>query len=280
MGWRGYIHHPRKTVFFWSQKAACTSLFGFLAEDVEVPKGDKRFFHTHSDAYFECLRMMRKERYLSVILARHPVTRIISAYINKFCQYRSRPLHVRADLEPFAQELHDLYCREAGITGAAAETNVMSFIQFLDTVAICRAARPEPELPINGHWETQVPAVLLGRGLYYDRILHVETLKDDLGALARDLGMPYTPRQMNRTNLPESAEDGALVEVPACEIASHDFSYDNFITQASLERIKSLYAVDFATFGYPSDPAAMKAPGYRFKTRHRNWRSVLPHLPR
>lgn len=279
MGWRGYIHHPRKTVFFWSQKAACTSLFGFLAEDVEVPRSDKKFFHTNSDPYPACLRALRRQRYRSVIQVRHPVTRIISAYINKFCLYRSRPLQTRGDLEPFARDLHDLHCRMHGIAGEEAEINSMSFAQFLDTIAQRRADHPVPEHPINGHWETQVPAFLLERGLYYDRVLHVETLKDDLTALARELGMPYTPRQMNRTHLPEAAFDGVLVEVPAREITGYDFSYDNFITPATLARIHDMYRADFTTFGYPLAPHPKGQP-YRFRAPRRSWRSRLPYFPR
>lgn len=279
MGWRGYIHHPRKTVFFWSQKAACTSLFGFLAEDVDVPRGDKKFFHTNSQPYPICLRALRKQHYRSVIQVRHPVTRIISAYINKFCLYRSRPLRMREDLEPFAQDLHDLHCRLQGITGAAAEANTMSFVQFLNTIRQRRADHPAPEHPINGHWETQVPAFLLKRGLYYDTVLHVETLKEDLGALAQKLDMPYTPRQMNRTQLPGASFDGVLVDVPACEIAAHDFSYDNFITPETLAQIQQMYRADFTTFGYPLTPHP-KGQAYRFKAPRRSWRSWLPHYPR
>lgn len=247
MGWRGYIHHPRQTVFFWSQKAACTSLFGFLAEDLNVPKGNKKFFHTNSQPYHKCLEALRKRHYRGVILARHPVTRSISAYLNKFCIYRNKPLLSRDDLEPFAQDLHDFYCAQ---TGTAPRENKMSFLDFLETVRAIRASVPQRERPINGHWETQVPEFLIDWGFAYDMVLRVESLETDLTTLSRELGMPYTPRQMNRTPLSEIAFEGNLTEVPACEVASYDFSYENFTTEETLKRIQGLYQVDFDVLDY------------------------------
>ncbi len=257
MGWRGYIHIPKKTVFFWSQKAACTSLFRFLADNIEVPPENKRYFHLNSQSYKQCLEVMRKKRYRSVILARHPVTRSISAYLNKFCVYRGRSLMMRDDLEPFAQELHDLYCTERGLE---TERNIMTFAQFLDTVAALHDQRLKPRLPVNGHWETQVPGFLLDEGLHYDDIIHVEALDSELGALAADLGMRYHSRQMNKTQIADERYGGSLVDVPGHEISEYSFGYENFITPLTLRRIQSLYAVDLETFGYRPEPALRKQP--------------------
>ncbi|MFD2741467.1 sulfotransferase family 2 domain-containing protein [Sulfitobacter aestuarii] len=242
-------------MFFWSQKAACTSLFHFLAENVDVPPENKRYFHLNSQSYKQCLPAIRRQGYRSVILARHPVTRSISAYLNKFCLYRGKILRQRKDLEPFAQELHDLHCARRGITAPHDQANTMSFLEFLDNVASLHAARPKTELPVNGHWETQVPAFLLKQGLRYDDVVHVEALEAELGSLATRLDMRYRPRRMNRTTLAEKRHQGPLVDVPARDVAAHDFGYENFITDETLTRIEALYAVDFRTFGYPLRPA-------------------------
>jgi len=251
MGWRGYIHAPRKVVFFWSQKAACTSLFTFLAEDVDIPPGDRNFFHTRSDPYPRCLKVIREHGYRSVILARHPMTRSISAYFNKFCVYRDRPLRTRDDLEPFAQDLHDLHC---AITGAEPQRNGMTFVQFIDAVEARFARRTNIRHPINGHWESQVPGFLIGPDLQYDTILHTETLERDMTELAAGLGMPYHPRQMNSTKFAQDRHDGPLIDIPACDMTHHAFGYDNFITSDTLARIGQLYAQDFKVFGYPPSP--------------------------
>ena len=251
MGWRGYIHPPRKTVFFWSQKAACTSLFGFLGQDIPTARGDKKFFHTHSASYNICMKALYTQGYQSVSLVRHPVTRCISAYFNKFCIYRDQPLRLRTDLEPFAQELHDLHCET---TGAYPEHNTMSFMQFLDAIETSYAQRELTKHPINGHWDSQVPAFLIQQGLYYDDILRVERLEHDLSAIAHKLEMPYQPRQMNRTSLATETAPQSMIDVPACDVTKQPFGYDNFITDTTLARIHKIYAPDFAILGYPLSP--------------------------
>lgn len=251
MGWRGYIHPPKKTVFFWSQKAACTSLFHFLADNMEERPEHKRFFHINSQSYKPCLQAIKRKRYRSVILVRHPVTRSISAYLNKFCTYRGKTLATRDDLEPFAQDLHDLYCAERGLS---TDHNIMSFAQFLDTVAALHSQRAKTELPVNGHWETQVPAFLLDQGLRYDDVIHVEALEKELGALAAKLGMTYHAKQMNKTGVARDKPSGSLIDVPGREVTQHNFGYESFITPLTLRRIQTLYATDFTTFGYAPEP--------------------------
>ncbi|MDU8912155.1 sulfotransferase family 2 domain-containing protein [Aestuariicoccus sp. MJ-SS9] len=252
MGWRGYIDKIHGCVFFWSQKAACTTLFGFLADNMTPAPAHKKYFHTQSLPYHHCLPAIKRQRLQSAILVRHPVTRIISAYFNKFCLYQGRVLRTRDDLEPFARDLHDLYGQ---ITGAPRQANVMTFEGFLDAVAHLHANRDKPRHPVNGHWETQVPPFLVAEGLRYDHIVHVERLDAEMTALARALGMRWTPRAMNRTERGEGPlHPGYLGDVPARDVAGYAFSYDNFITDATLAKIHALYATDFEMFGYPLRP--------------------------
>jgi len=273
MGWRGYIDDERRTVFFWSQKAACTTLFNFLADNMAERPVHKRYFHIHSRPYAPCLEATRTHGYRSVILARHPVTRVISAYFNKFCLYRGQRLLSRGDLEPFAQDLHDRYRARRE---QPDEANTMSFEDFLDTVAQMHAERPRPRLPINGHWETQVPPFHGDLGLRYDTVVHVENLDAEMAALARELGMRYRPRAMNRTDLTAAPDKGYLGRVPAREVSGMNFGYDNFITRTTLARIHAIYAVDFAVLGYPPDPRTGPAA-----TRlARSWRQLRHYATR
>lgn len=251
MGWRGYIDEPHDTVFFWSQKAACTTLFTFLADNMDPRPEKKNHFHRQSQSGRLCREAIAARGLRSVILARHPVTRAISAYFNKFCVYRGRALQVRADLEPFAQELHDLWCMRRGKT---TETNLMAFEDYLDTVAHLHASREKPNAAINGHWETQVPPHL-AREISYDHILRVETLDADLSALAAELGMTWRARAMNRTETGDGARaEGYLGQVPAHEVAALNFGMENFVTPVTLARIGQIYAVDFKVLGYPPAP--------------------------
>lgn len=251
MGWRGYIHDDSRTVFFWSQKAACTTLFNFLADNMPQRPASKQYFHTHSVPFRGCAQALSDRNYRSVILARHPATRIISAYFNKFCIYRGRRLLRRSDLEPFAKDLHDLYCTR---TGADVADNTMSFEQFLDAIGHLHATRPRPENLINGHWETQVPAFYKAEGIHYDFVVHVERLDVELSRVARKLGLNYTPRVLNRTRLPKTPVEGYLGNLSARDLGDMNFNYDNFISPATLATIQHIYGIDFDTLSYSLDP--------------------------
>ncbi|TCP61696.1 sulfotransferase family protein [Rhodovulum bhavnagarense] len=251
MGWRGYIDAPHGVVFFWSQKAACTTLFGFLADNMDPRPTRKQHFHLESKGSRKCLEAIEAEGHRAVILARHPVTRCISAYFNKFCQYRGKSLRHRDDLEPFARDLHDHFC---AMRGHKTDDNILTFEDFLDTVADLHATRPKPHLPINGHWDTQVPAHLVQAGFAYDEVIRVETLDRDMPALAERLCMRWTPRTMNRTRVAETPTKGYLGTLPAREVAAYPFGYANFITPDTLARIGEIYEVDFTMFGYQPTP--------------------------
>ncbi|MFY0632362.1 MAG: sulfotransferase family 2 domain-containing protein [Vannielia sp.] len=251
MGWRGYIDEARGVVFFWSQKAACTTLFEFLTANMAERPADKHHFHDASKPTGPCREAIEGRGFASVILVRHPVTRIISAFFNKFCLYEGRRLAQRDDLESFARALHDQFCRRQGVKLAE---NLMSFEQFLATIEAEMRARDKPHLPINGHWETQMPPWLAAQGFRHDVVLHVEALDRELGALAGELGMVWQPRRSNSTRTARRPEPGYLGDIPARRVALHGFGYDNFITPATLAQIRRMYAVDFESFGYPDAP--------------------------
>lgn len=270
MGWRGFVDEDRKTVFFWSQKAACTSLFTILADNISPRPTDKKYFHTNSQSYRTCLPLVRKKGYRSVILVRHPVTRIISAYFNKFCLYRGKSLQTRADLEPFAIELHDQWCRQ---NGQDSSDNLLTFEDFLAVVATMHANRRNPFTPINGHWDTQMPSFLCEQGFSYDHILHVESLDEDMATLAPQLGLHFTPRSMNKTPVAAVPHAGYLGNVPACQVAEYPFSYENFITPDTLTQIQQIYRGDFTQFGYPLEPGKAE-PKHIPGTGQHWWRRI------
>ncbi|MFD2173093.1 sulfotransferase family 2 domain-containing protein [Rhodobacter lacus] len=250
MGWRGYIDDTHETVFFWSQKAACTTLFNMLADNMPERPESKSHFHLASMSYKACLTAIETRGYRSVIVARHPVSRSISAYFNKFLVYRDRRLLTRDDLEPFAQDLHDRFCQMVGATGCTE--NIISYEQFLATVVQMRAdLEQKPEIPINGHWETQVPAILQKRGFRYDRIIHAEALDAELGAFCAEVGLIYRPRQLNRTRLAAERHEGYLGHLPAREVSALNFGPENFISEQTLATLEDYYRVDFEMLGYP-----------------------------
>lgn len=251
MGWRGFIDDRRKTVFFWSQKAACTTLFNLLADNLDPRPTSKNFFHKQSSAYPKCLAAIEQQDYRSVILVRHPVTRVISAYFNKFCIYRDTPLKQRDQLEAFAQVLFDRYCESQQIE---TTQNIIPFEGFLETIALMQSTKPLPDRPINGHWETQFPHFLAKRGFEYDHILRVESFDQDMAALAPKLGLTFHPRTMNKTKIAEEPYKGYLGCTPAQDVTDYAFGYQNFLNDWTKNRIHEIYAVDFERFGYAPLP--------------------------
>lgn len=247
MGWRGYIDDTRKTVFFWSQKAACTTLFAILADNMTPRPARKGVFHRDSFAYPRCLITIRDHGYRSAIVVRDPVARVISAYLNKFCLYDGKPLRHRSDLEVFAQALLDEHRAFHGLT---SEANTITFRQFLDSIGRMSANRPSPRKPINGHWETQMPPFLVAEGFRHDHVIRVENFEADMKALADLVGLSFVPRVMNRTDRAPRDACGFLGDTPACDLAGQALDNRSFLDDGIRAQIARLYAVDFDTFGY------------------------------
>ncbi|SEL72132.1 Sulfotransferase family protein [Roseivivax marinus] len=256
MGWRGYIDDDRKAVFFWSQKAACTTLFRVLADNMAEPPEKKKHFHTESVPYWRCRPKIDDEGYRAVILVRHPTLRAISAYFNKFVIYRGKPLKRRADLESFSQDLHDRYVTR---TGADPQANTMTFEDYLDTVEALMANRPRPGHPVNGHWDTQAPEALIRDPDFgYDHIVRVEHFARDMRGVGRALGLKVKPKRENPTEV--SGHGSYLGAVPAREVAEYPFGYADFLSARNLEQIARIYAIDFEAFGYDPDPRRPGGP--------------------
>jgi hypothetical protein len=255
MARRGFVDIHSHTVFFWSQKAACMTLFRTLA--AAYGEGTRNIhFIRRSKPWQECLQLIHTEGYRSVVIARHPVLRAISCYLNKFCIYRDRPLTRRAQLEVFAQALHDRFCTGRGLQ---TDANVMSFEEFLATIATLFAERPDANAPsVNGHWDTQVPPAMVDAGFRYDRVVHVEQLNTEFAALCAELGLPFDASAVNATPIrPPAADAGYLGRTEARNVATGPFDHAGFLSQAVIDRVSGLYAPDFAMFGYPAVPAGM-----------------------
>lgn len=247
MGWRGYIDDTRKTVFFWSQKAGCTTLFAILADNIDPRPTAAMYFHRQSAAYPRCLTAIREHGYRSAIVVRDPMPRAISAYLNKFCVYHDKPLTCRADLEVFAQALLDAHNARHGLD---LQSNTITFRQFLDSIAEMARNRVSPRKPINGHWETQMPPFLVAEGFVHDHVVRLENFDTEFAALADLTGLRFVPRVMNRTARATQAVAGFLGDVPACEMAGQAFDYRNFIDDDTVAAVRMLYCTDYATFGY------------------------------
>lgn len=257
MGWRGIVDHERETVFFWSQKAACTTFFALLGQNRTPRPESKQVFLHLSLPWADCRHYLSDRHYRSVIVARHPLSRLISAYLNKFVVHYGRPLRHHLGLEPFARDMHLDICAAAGRDPTVNRT---SFDEFLAAVARDHAARPDPWTPVNGHWDTQVPPPLAAWGYRYDRVVCVERLDVELAALARDLNLQWDGTALNRTDYADPAQAGAdyLGHLGADMLHSRPYTAANFVSDATIATAWALHAGDYDVFGYgalPGPPA-------------------------
>lgn len=255
MARRGYIDAHTRTVFFWSQKAACTTLFRTLSAAYGEDTRNIHFIR-RSKPWQDCLPLIRSEGYRSVVIARHPVLRAVSCYLNKFCIYRDLPLTRRGQLEIFAQALHDRYCT---LNGLRTGENLMTFEDFLEIVSVLFAERPDANAPnVNGHWDTQVPPAMVEMGFRYDRVVHVENLNAEFAALCSEFGLPFDALAVNVTPVrPPSDGTPYLGRTPARAVALGQFDHAGFLSPQVIQRVSDLYAPDFAMFGYPAVPPGM-----------------------
>lgn len=248
MGRRGIIDEATRTVFFWSAKSACQTLFQTLADHYGKPK---TAFNTGSQPWPLCVERIQKDGFRSVVLVRHPAIRLVSAYLNKFLDFQGKELRDRSQLEPFAQELFD---RHRALHGGNSSRNDLSFEAFLDTVVHMHRVRRNPSGPdVNYHWDTQVPPRLLEMGVVYDHVLRVETLDRDLERLCANLGISYMPKRLNASQLGDAGHGYLGDRVPA-ELFGRPYAHRDFLSKESLALIREIHDVDYRTFGYAEDP--------------------------
>jgi len=263
MGWRAFIDKERKVVFFWNQKAACTTLHFFLMDNLTPRPKERSYFLGHCKDFNVARRFVREEGFKSVILVRHPVTRAVSAYFNKFVIFEGHRLMTRTVMERVSTVSQVFFDQWQAMSGATGDDNNMTFEDFLKTVAHIHAERKDPNEPVNGHWDTQIPQAVVDTGFRYDHVLYVESLSNDLAKLARKLDMTYEPRNLNATPKAKTAIN-YVGDRPARLLTMEDLRYENFYSPETLAMMYKIYGRDYRKFGYGMVP---KSPEFSWQDR-------------
>ncbi|HMO71649.1 MAG TPA: sulfotransferase family 2 domain-containing protein [Paracoccaceae bacterium] len=261
MGWRAFPDHHRRILFFWSQKSACTTLFRLIADNMARPPEAKQWFVLHSVPLPMARDLIERHGFRSVILVRHPASRMVSAFLNKFVVHYGQPIPRHGAMEPFARDLHADICAHAG---RRPGPNCSTFEEFLAAVARLHATRPDPWARLDGHWDTQAPPRLAETGFRYDHILRVETMDADLARVAPELGLIWRPTALNRTDYAPGETDAYLGRTPAQRLLALPYRPGNFLNTLNLSLIRAVHAGDYRLFGYgfrPGDPVADPAAG-------------------
>lgn len=263
------IDYKKKIVVFWSMKAACTSLTGWFynrylpavydPEALGLIKGHAPREWLRKNGYVADemvgMRLMADNGFTGIAWVRHPMSRAISAYINKFVDYNGTPLKQYEDLEPFAKTLaRKLYAHKGWDLNAY---NGFSFLDFLGFVQKVFDA-PETFGRLDPHFAPQL--VNSYDENPFDHILKVEDSEACETILSDQFGFPYTTRRANQSNYGTGLTD-KLDSLPATDLIPlyGQFGPENLITEQSVALATSLYGQDYRIFGYDALPPAMPA---------------------
>jgi len=272
MSRQAYVDHKKKLILFWSPKVACTSLVhwfthgalglepGYVKE--KTPYKDARAWLKGEGYHVDHViakNMIERGGYQSVVVSRHPATRALSAYINKFVRYQNRQIDVPMKLEHFSKQAYKAW---KGIPPRAVIKNYegLSFIEFLthirDDVAKARETKDEPQL--NNHWNTQVPFRFLDWDFKYDHAFQLESFGKAIDWLNKEYGMAAPEARTNVTKYGTEAKPDAA-HLSSVELSHHAewLTPENFLTDEALDLIAEAYAIDYDYFGY--DPKDVKA---------------------
>lgn len=249
MSRRGFLAPDINTLFFWSPKCACTTLFNLM--EMNFGKNYKHWQEI-SMPWQECVAEIERNKLASVVITRHPTPRIVSGYINKFIIFKGKRITSVGEMEGFSSQFFKHYTNLFGIT---TDQSIMTFEEFLDTLEHLHGKRQNHDKnSIEKHWDTQVPAGLLASGFRYDHVIRVEQIKSDFPKVCENLGLKYRYIHNNATQRPTTVEDESyLGNIPANEIPTSNLSISRFLNNDNLDRINKIFKVDYEMFGYDRD---------------------------
>lgn len=197
----------------------------------------RSFVNFYRAAY--CARALADDRttsYRRICVVRHPAERLVSAYLDKFCRDAD-------DREPFVREVIRTIGRD--------DPSFRDLLGYLETV---------DERACNPHWRRQT-YILDGQDI--DDFVRLEAMHAGMTRLAdvvgaRSLAMLQGRLQATRTpevgqaaDAGEDASGLSTAEIAARRRAGGRFPpAASFLTPEASERIRRIYAADFARLPY------------------------------
>lgn len=239
---QAYVHHPSKTLVFWTYKAACTSLVHALAYDLfEMPMDDvdpRTKLDPMLLAYPHAAELAL-EGYRSIGLIRDPWERLVSAYLHIFVNRDGVPIRTRDDLEGSGQLGYE------AMSGGAQEFHGVSFRYF---VAHClmRIEQRNPEPNLDPHWDTQIPFSFLENHFRYDHLFPLSKISEFYATLSELVGKPVRERRVN-LHRREAARPVKLVDANSLEYCDDGSvrHVQNFEDAYLREAVKQAYKPDY-----------------------------------
>jgi len=264
MSRHAFVDHRTRLLVFWTPKVGCTSLAhwfvlgalgkkkGFVRDTAYTGAREWLVGEGYSVDFEEAYDLAVHRGYDSCIVARHPVARAISAYIDKFVLHEGRPLDSRAALQDFAAKEYDRWTR-SWFRLLPSRYRGLSFVEFLTHInRAVVARRAGREARLNHHWNAQVPFYFRERGFRYGTVFQLERFGDAIAWLNARYGVEVEmPRRFNATTYGTESRAG-LEAVSSLELCRKPewLTRENFISPETLDLIERAYAIDYEYFGY------------------------------
>ncbi|BAI91566.1 sulfotransferase family 2 domain-containing protein [Arthrospira platensis NCB002] len=202
-----YVFNDKKLVLFWSPKCACTAIthwlyYGLLGNLTSNKKPQqaprtllaKQGFFRSINTYEDLEKISNYDGYLKVIFMRHPMSRLISAYLNKFVYYNGKILDEFHKLEPFSKKVvQEIY----KYNNWDIDQNYKG-IRFRDLIDYVKLNKSKNK-PIDHHWDTQVYDSYNPQLFSFDYIFQQEKFVGGINQLNNIFNIDYVPPQINST---------------------------------------------------------------------------------
>lgn len=264
---RAFVDHQKKLVAFWTPKCACTAVAYWFAEGVLIDNENKcdtpqkrewLAENGYKFNYHEACRLVNKSNYSSVFFTRHPASRLVSCYLNKFVIYQGKKLTQANLLESFARNLAMLIYQNKGWDFEKYRgIRFIDFVEYLEATIV----KNEEFTPVDPHWDTQLSRK--GQKIKnpdFDFIVHQESFNEDLIGVNQKFGIDLIPPKLNISvlNKAKNMSDENMSSLFSVDLASSDLKLDkhNFLDENILDKLKQIYQVDYDYFKY--DPFDLK----------------------
>jgi Sulfotransferase family len=253
---QAYVFPEQELVLFWTPKAACTTIARSICtkllkkplEDFGDEPGGMRGYLRRADFWRsgeDGAALCREKRYRSIALIREPYDRLISAYINKYVQSKSRPIASVEAMEPFARAFYVNVIKPR--LGHSDETPYpgVTFREFAFAVCNRINARRNQEPRLDHHWNTQIPFSFEKDRFEYDEIYALTSADTFFERLSILLGVEMDNEQHNATQY-EKISTTPLQNVTSLallQLGSYDKS--QFRGPAIAKAVERAFAIDY-----------------------------------
>lgn len=255
---QAYSLDAQKVMVFWSPKVACTSIANAIGKSVlrvdpAALKGSGRGMRgwlgdngvqlTSAAAVQRC----RDDGYVSIALLRDPYDRLVSAYLNKFCEYKATVIDDPSKMESFARRFYETEIlplqRTAGMV--VAPYPGLSFRTFVNAVCARVETRGKAEPKLDHHWNTQVPFSFRKLRFTYDHAYTLDRTDAFFARLSELTSISIENQRVNSSHR-HGISDDDLVDASSLEVgATGEVSKLQFRNKILAKRVQLAFKVDY-----------------------------------